>query len=98
VSVKYRLAELARLDLQKIWWYAFQFQASDERADALLDRIYATISRIADSPAIGTPRGWAPGQFVFPTGSYLVVYYRDDEGIVVSRVCGADSKLREDPR
>ncbi len=76
----------------------FQFEQSDDRANATVDRIYESILALAEHPGLGSERDWAPDQLVFPSGDYLIIYYLDDAGVVISRVYGADEKLRKSPR
>lgn len=94
MSARVVLTEHAQRDLQEIWWYVFQFEQSDERADAVVDRIYESLTNLAEHPALGTTRAWAPGRLVFPCGNYNIVYRVDGHRVRVIRVCGADQKQR----
>ncbi|MCP5041852.1 MAG: type II toxin-antitoxin system RelE/ParE family toxin [bacterium] len=89
------LSDKAQRDLREIWWYVFQFEGSDRRADTAIDKLYSTFGRLADSPNIGKSRGWLePEQLAFPSGAYLVVYWMTPDGIEIARVSGADGDLR----
>jgi plasmid stabilization system protein ParE len=96
-SSGYTLSAQAQVDVQEIWWYVFEFQASDKRADAIVDRIFETVGKLAERPSLGRPRERAPGQLAFPSEDDLIVYRSVGDEIEISRVCGADGDLRANP-
>lgn len=74
MSARYLLSERAQGDLLEIWGYVFQFEQSDDRANADVDRIFESILAVSEHPGLGSERDWAPDQLVFPSGDYLIIY------------------------
>jgi toxin ParE1/3/4 len=87
VSARYRLAPLARADLDDIWLYVAQ-HASPQTADRLIDAITQPFAFLARYPNAGRPRDDL-GLDVrsFPVRNYII-YYRStaDEGVLIARV------------
>ncbi len=89
---EYVLSDRAKADLQDIWWYAFEFEPSEARADHWVDQVFAALSMLADRPGLGSERDWLQvGQVAFSTGRYLIVYEMTSDGIEIARVSGAHS-------
>ena len=95
MSSGYLVSPEAARDLEEIWWYVFQFANSDERADAVIERLMASCERIASHPHVGTTRAWAPDSRFFASGRYLIVYRLVDGTPVIQRVSGADEDVRD---
>jgi toxin ParE1/3/4 len=83
---KYRLAPLAKADLDEIWLYVAR-KASLKMADRLVDSITDSFPILANVPELGRKRPEiGQGVRCFAVRRYLV-YYRDSrDGIVISRV------------
>jgi toxin ParE1/3/4 len=96
VSNRVLLSADAKRDLEKLWWYSFQFEDSVERANRALDDVEQTIRMLADSPALGTGRRWLDeGQRAFRSRRYMVVYREISDGIEVARVTNSEKQLRD---
>ncbi|MCB9506670.1 MAG: type II toxin-antitoxin system RelE/ParE family toxin [Myxococcales bacterium] len=95
MNARYVLSDKAKSDLEEIWWYVFQFAASDDRADAALRAIGRSLDLLAERPSMGRGRDWLlPGQLAHPAGGYLIVYRESATGIEVARISGADRDLK----
>jgi len=84
---RYRLAPLAKADLEEIWLYVAQ-RASVEAADRLIDSIAERFVLLAGTPEAGRSRDDLDvGVRSFPVGEYLIYYRKAKQGgLVVSRV------------
>jgi toxin ParE1/3/4 len=95
VTRRVRLSSLAKTDLQELWWYAFQFEQSFERAERAVLDVQSTLQVLAESPKLGRGRPWlAEGQLAFRSRTYLVVYREVVDGIEVARISNAETALR----
>jgi plasmid stabilization system protein ParE len=88
------LTQLAREDLEEIWDYI----AADNRraADRVLNKIEATILRLARSPGIGHVHEDLAGHRhrFFSVYSYLIVYRPDSRPLEIIRVLHASRDVR----
>ena len=80
-----RLSPLARRDLVDVWTYV-AVEASEARADAVVDQIVGALEMLAAHPGIGRLRPeFGSDVRSFPVAGY-VVYYRADATLLVARV------------
>lgn len=85
--IKYRLAPLAKADLDGIWLYVAR-NAGLETADRVIDSIADRFKMLAQMPRLGRLRpDLGPAVRVFPAASYLIYYReRDRGGTLIARV------------
>ena len=82
----YRLTPAAESDLTDIWRYGAQTWSADQ-ADRYLDTLITGFELITDQPEMSRLRTeFSPPLRIFPTGSHLVVYTADNQGVTVLRV------------
>lgn len=82
----YRLTPAAQNDLAEIWRYG-AMTWSDEQADRYLDVLVNGFELIAEQPELSRLRAeFSPPVRIFPTGSHLVVYIVDQQGVTILRV------------
>ena len=97
MTKRYRVSDEAKNDLLDVWFYVFEFQQSDQRADAVVDAIVSAFDTLACHSDLGTKRDWLPGDLLaFPKDGYLVLYRVSDEGIEIARVSGGVADLLRD--
>ena len=97
MSRGYTLSDAADRDLIEIWFYAFQFEQSDLRADDIIDGLYESFALLAKYPRTGTPRKRLGGDtLVFAKGDYVIAYRRAAPGIEISRITGGDEDILHD--
>ena len=90
---RYRIAELARTDLEGIWDYIGIEKDNPEAAQRQIDELFEKFTVLANNPRIGQLReDLRPDLRVFPAGQYVILSYsysRDDGIDVVGVVHGA---------
>ena len=81
----YRLSTLAEQDLEEIWSYVAK-DASDTRADRLIDAIVDRLELLAEQPRMGRVRPeFGDGVRSFTVENH-VIYYRHDRDVLIARV------------
>ncbi len=88
---RYRIADLARTDLEGIWDYIGIEKDNPDAAQRQIDELFDKFTILANNPRIGQLReDLRPDLRVFPAGQYVILYYSRDDGIdVVGVVHGA---------
>mgnify|MGYP002624355838 CR=1 FL=1 len=90
----YALSPEAEEDLDEIWGYVYDQNNFVERADAAIRKLYAAFAELAAMPSMGRhPDKYGPGTYIFPKGSYLIVFRPTEDGVEIVRVTGADPDL-----
>lgn len=85
----FRLSDQAESDLRQIWEYIGR--DNPDAADRQLDRLYERFTLLGKQPLLGQAReDLRPGLRVFPSGSYVILYYPDEPGVqIVGVIHGA---------
>ena len=88
---RYRIADLARTDLDGIWDYIGIEKNNPDAAQRQIDELFEKFTILANNPRIGQLReDLRPDLRVFPAGQYVILYYSHNDGIdVVGVVHGA---------
>lgn len=81
----YRLSAIADTDMEQIWEYIALHNPT--AADRLLDRLGEAFDLLANNPGFGQRRDdLRPNLQLFPVGSYVILYYPEDDGIEVAGI------------
>ncbi len=92
---RYRIADLARTDLEGIWNYIGIEKDNPEAAQRQIDEIFEKFTILANNPLIGQLRkDLCPDLRVFPAGQYVILDYSRDDGIDVIGVVHGARDLR----
>lgn len=83
--MRYRLSPLAELDMKELWAYVAG-EASEERADRLVDAVAGAVDMLARHPRAGRLRPeFGDAVRSYPVAGY-VIYYRVTDILLVARV------------
>jgi toxin ParE1/3/4 len=90
----FRLSPQADVDLLGLWAFVAA-DASERRADSLVDAITDACWMLSDFPNAGRLRpDFGPGLRSFPVGSYVIYYRVESEGVaLIARVLHARRDL-----
>jgi len=92
---RYRIADLAKTDLEGIWNYIGIEKDNPEAAQRQIDEIFEKFTILANNPRIGQLRkDLCPDLRVFPAEQYVILYYSRDDGIDVIGVVHGARDLR----
>jgi toxin ParE1/3/4 len=84
----HRVAPQAAADLDGIWYYVATESGSIEVANQLIDSITDRFSLLASHPYLGRARAddFGVGSRSFPVGEYVIVYWVEDDEVLILRV------------
>jgi len=91
----FRLALLARADLDDLWAYAARETGSEGRADHAVDAIAERFITLTDYPRAGRMRGdLGRGLRSFAAGDYVIIYRVVRTDVVILRIVHGRRDLR----
>jgi toxin ParE1/3/4 len=84
----HRVAPLAAIDLDEIWYYVAQESGGREIATRLIDSIARRFVLLSKQSYLGRARDdeFGVGARSFPVGEYVIVYCIEDENVLILRV------------
>lgn len=83
------LRPAARSDLETIWREGAR-QWGDAQADRYADALFSLFDLLAAFPDLARPRQeFTPSVRIHPSGSHLVIYQSDDQGVEIIRILHA---------
>jgi len=91
----HRVARRAEADLDDIWLYVAKESSSIEIANRLIDTITDRFFTLARFPYMGRSReeDFGPGYRSLPVGEYAILYFVENEDVLVLRVAHARRQL-----
>jgi toxin ParE1/3/4 len=95
--MEHRVAPQASSDLDDIWSYVAIESGSAETADRFIDTISERFFLLAGHPYLGRPRDddFGIGLRSFPVGEYVIVYFVEDQHVLILRVVHGRRDLEE---
>ena len=92
-SSGYVLRPAARADLAKIWTDGAMTWGADQ-ADRYADGLFAVFDLLAEFPELARERAeFAPPVRIHPSGSHLVIYRPEGQGVEIIRILHAHQNL-----
>lgn len=95
---RFRTTEQADEDLIAVYTQGIEHFGA-RQADLYIDKLYSTFQRLAEHPTLTRLRTeFSPPIRAFASGSHVILYDEESDGIVVLRVRHGHENWHEDPR
>lgn len=92
-SSRWALRPAAEVDLSMIWLNGAE-RWGVEQADRYVDGLFAVFDLLADFPGMARERDeFSPPVRIYPSGSHLVIYSLEGQGVQIIRVLHAHQNL-----
>jgi toxin ParE1/3/4 len=95
MSLRYRISELAKLDLEGVWEYTSR-KSSEGQADKYFELLIEGIETICFHPEIGRSIAEVKDAYrIHKTGSHLIIYKQKNDEIFIDRILHERMNIEE---